>query len=199
MELQFQIATEGIDFSSMRQLFDTMLQTANTFTPETKIAHLGNLIAMLKQLITGHKERVSTNLESPAAPCASSGILQRSRRVRLGDSKGTGKFPGVVGSADETYVVQPPSRSTIRPAVRERVEAFVKFAVAHIRHVRNQQQGCIDADSLVTLHNAAHPHLPSAEHAKDTFFKHHLVSMSSLPRQRHQMETLKWLWQKSRS
>ena len=70
MELQTQIAAEGIDFSSMRQLFDSMLQAADTLTPDKTVSHLGSMLAMLQRLIAGHKERVSTHRESPAAPGA---------------------------------------------------------------------------------------------------------------------------------
>mmetsp|Transcript_56393 Transcript_56393/g.117859 ORF Transcript_56393/g.117859 Transcript_56393/m.117859 type:complete len:277 (-) Transcript_56393:80-910(-) len=45
MELEVEIAADGIDFP-MRQLFDTMLQTANTLTPEKKIAQLGQMIML---------------------------------------------------------------------------------------------------------------------------------------------------------
>ena len=79
MELQTQIAAEGIDFSSMRQLFDSMLQAADTLTPDKTVSHLGSMLAMLQRLIAGHKERVSTDRESPAAPGAASGVLKRSR------------------------------------------------------------------------------------------------------------------------
>ena len=191
MELEVEIAADGVDFP-MRQLFDTMLQTANTLTPEKKIAQLGQMIMMLKRLITGHKERAAKKLESPAPASACSGMLQHSRRVR--SSEGTGMFSGVVGSADETdgpvaaqpaaetdgpVVVQPPSRSSIRPALLARVEAFVKFAVPHVRQqLQADQPANIDAVSLVADYNAAHPHLPPADCATLTFFRHHLVSMS---------------------
>lgn len=164
MELQTQIVAEGINFSSMRQLFDSMLQAADTFTPDRTVSHLGSMIAMLQQLIAGHKERVSTNCELAAAPApgASSGMLQRSRQsfaARENPGMSTEPFPGVAGSADEAdhpAVVQPPSRSAIRPEVRARVEAFVKFAVAHLR----QKPGCSRPDSLVRQYNEANPELP---------------------------------------
>ena len=86
--------------------------------------------------------------------------------------------PGVADSAHEAdeadhIVVQPPSRSAIRPDVRARVEAFVEFAVAHLRREPGGTQA-----TLVRLYNTAHPEMEPSQ--ATAFFKQHLVSMSSL-------------------